>query len=470
MGRKMLHAFMLCVQYRGDEHTIHLMEEHLKTAYDATVQHWVHAEETRWSLVTNYFTGSSILLLTWAAVFTSEHVSHRKLISGVFALIGLVISIVWAVLAYRSNAFVIAYREEAAKLETKLAKSEAEAFPFHVARTVGKKTHGVNTRATVVVVPLLFAAIYLILIVLSLSYAGSATQPQVISKPEPATNSVSQQQTTKAEDTNQGVADQDASKPITIRELPPVSVTKDWMDEGYWIFNFLLVVVGFLQVWVVFRTLGAIRQQAETLKGQKDSIDKQAGIMERQSEILKESVAAAKDNAEAAKNSVEMLISKERARLRVDLKKLDLTPKTFSVYTVDFVVSNAGPTAAFIVESGSTAYFLPLENIADPNVGDKIISTLPSLPKVVAPNMQPLEEYAIFLFGTKVTEDILSEIKKDRLFIGIRGFIRYNDVFDRERVTKFRYVWKYSSWTPAAEGDRWGNWEKCGAEEENSET
>jgi hypothetical protein len=32
----------------------------LTTAYGAAVQHWVHAEETRWTLLYNYFMGSSI--------------------------------------------------------------------------------------------------------------------------------------------------------------------------------------------------------------------------------------------------------------------------------------------------------------------------------------------------------------------------------------------------------------------------
>jgi hypothetical protein len=47
--------------------------ENLRTVYTATTDHWIHAEETRWSLLYNYCMASSILLIAWAEVFTSNH-------------------------------------------------------------------------------------------------------------------------------------------------------------------------------------------------------------------------------------------------------------------------------------------------------------------------------------------------------------------------------------------------------------
>ena len=61
---------------------------------------------------------------------------------------------------------------------------------------------------------------------------------------------------------------------------------------------------------------------------------------------------------------------------------------------------------------------------------------------------------------------MISEINLNRLVVGVRGFIKYRDVFDRDRETRFRWVWKFNQHFGGATGD----WEKCGAEEDNQET
>ncbi len=52
---------------------------------------------------------------------------------------------------------------------------------------------------------------------------------------------------------------------IVIRELPPVTINtlKDWADWGYWGFSLGLLIVGGFQVWLVWKTLGAIKRQAD---------------------------------------------------------------------------------------------------------------------------------------------------------------------------------------------------------------
>lgn len=52
---------------------------------------------------------------------------------------------------------------------------------------------------------------------------------------------------------------------VGIRELPQVSVQKDWMDKTTWIFSAILVVVGIGGVWAALKTLSAIERQAETM-------------------------------------------------------------------------------------------------------------------------------------------------------------------------------------------------------------
>src|SRR5258708_1212904 len=48
---------------------------------------------------------------------------------------------------------------------------------------------------------------------------------------------------------------EDPEHTVGISKLPPVSVTKDWADWGVWVFSGLLVLVGFLQVWLLYGTL-----------------------------------------------------------------------------------------------------------------------------------------------------------------------------------------------------------------------
>jgi hypothetical protein len=39
------------------------------SVYSAISQHWVHSEQTRWTLLSNFLTANSILLLAWATIF-----------------------------------------------------------------------------------------------------------------------------------------------------------------------------------------------------------------------------------------------------------------------------------------------------------------------------------------------------------------------------------------------------------------
>jgi hypothetical protein len=215
--------------------------------------------------------------------------------------------------------------------------------------------------------------------------------------------------------------------------------------------NWALVVVGVGGIIVAVRTLKAIATQAR--------------IMSHQSVILRHQTRATEKAAKAADKNIEIFISKERARLRVDLKWLILPEPPDRPYTVDFAVSVYGATDAYIVESGCVAYVLPWEHIGEPEVADAAMFPIPSLPKVISPNA-PSEQYAFFT-GENMQE-LLPDIKRHRLFVGVRGFIKYKDVFDRDRETRFRDVRKFSPYGEAQSGN--GTWEPCGAEDDNKET
>jgi hypothetical protein len=216
---------------------------------------------------------------------------------------------------------------------------------------------------------------------------------------------------------------------------------------------------------VMFRQWKAMREQADSMGAQLKAMEESSKQVNKQIEILERSVAATEKSADAAKENIELYISKERARLRVEIKPLVLSPKPEPGYRVDFAVSIDGPTAAFITESLCVACVAPEEIIDNSELGDMIMFPIRLLPDVIAANSQPLDCYAFFGLTNPDEELYILEIGASRLFVVIRGFIKYKDVFDREHATYFRYVWKSSKFVKD-----YGDWVKCGSPEENRET
>lgn len=146
-------------------------EQRLRVAYEAATKHWIHAEETRWTLLYNYFMGSSILLIAWATIFTSHSTGRTPLLAAL-ASCGCVVSVLWIFLANRASGFVQMYSRLGEDLETSLAKkTNAEPnfpSPFIKATKYRDELSGISRLFTssraVVVVPALFAILYLILI------------------------------------------------------------------------------------------------------------------------------------------------------------------------------------------------------------------------------------------------------------------------------------------------------------------
>jgi hypothetical protein len=201
--------------------------------------------------------------------------------------------------------------------------------------------------------------------------------------------------------------------------------------------------------------------------------------MEGQKTILDKSVAAAEDNASAAKSgaeaankNVEMFVSKERARVRVELSPFSVDDKVTTTRLVKFVITMHGTTSAFITNSGATAYYLPEEAIHEPDVGSAVMFPIYHLPKTISPGTPPIESYAFVFIGDETL--VIPELESERLIIGIRGFIEYNDVFDKSRETRFRYAWSLSEGAVAGLGLikklSEGEWIKSGPPGDNKET
>jgi hypothetical protein len=306
--------------------------------------------------------------------------------------------------------------------------------------------------------------------------------------PTPPLINQGQSKTTNGNANQQG--SDNAEHSIAVSKLPPVTVLptkRDWVDWGIWAFSGLLVIVGFLQ-WRVIKIQASLLRKhavhleslaiaaknnavatqtvAEATQKTTDGIREQVDLMEKQTKAIVDTAEAAKFSAAAADKNLEMIISKERARIRVKPKELNLSPKPLPIYGVDFTVSISGASAAFIIDAQCCAYSSPKEQIG---VGYDAFTLQFEILDVISPNIAPINCSTIFLFGIPDAADEIPEIKADRLFVELRGFIKYKDVFDRERETRFRYVWKFSPYAPM-DGERFGYWEECGEEADNAKT
>jgi hypothetical protein len=300
---------------------------------------------------------------------------------------------------------------------------------------------------------------------------NSSTPLSSPSQPAPDTN------TTKPDENSGATTKPDVSlAPVEISKWPPVSATKGWTDYTYWFFGLLLVVVGFLQVRLLSQTLGAITEQADTMetqaqtmKDQAQTLKDQARIMDQQSKATEEAAKAATLNAKAAIENIEMFISKERARVRVEPKDLSLAMQHGAAYLLEVIVSVYGPTTVFITGSGFSVDIVPSESVGIPKAHGFWLPMM-TLPKVISPSTQPITGGTLHPVLIPGKVDQTSEIKESKQFVEIQGFIAYKDVFDRDRVTTFRYYWKYIRWLEGRSNYGVGLWNKCGTDEDNKET
>jgi hypothetical protein len=126
---------------------------------------------------------------------------------------------------------------------------------------------------------------------------------------------------------------EDSQQAVRIRELPPVSILKDWADWGIWVFTGLLVGVGFLQ-WRVIRTqanlMGVHAEHLQTL-----------------AVAASDNAKAASDGAEAAKTNAEAYMVSQRAELIALLRTEISLFLTDSGPIVPIDIRNNGPTPAY---------------------------------------------------------------------------------------------------------------------------
>ena len=252
------------------------------------------------------------------------------------------------------------------------------------------------------------------------------------------------------------------TEPITVDVVRPQTT---WTDRGVWFFNLCLAVTSALQVWLLCRTLAFIRRQTHEMKRQRITMREQLKAMQGQLVQAGKQAEAASDAAKAARDNIELVIGKERARVRVELQKFDLADAgKFIFHQVDCLVFSYGTNSAFVSDS---RVWVGVSPDAEEGPPDSIPARQPiSVPRVLHPTEDGVKKRAIIL--TQFTPSDVDAIRKGALFVHFRGVIEFSDWSERKYVTRFRYVWKPSF---SAFFDSWGGyWSRTGKPEDNSET
>ena len=220
-------------------------------------------------------------------------------------------------------------------------------------------------------------------------------------------------------------ASQDSHAPSPYEELE--------VQRGLTRFTGLLAVVGVLQLFVLLGQTILFRRQTKIMGQHKTSLEQLATA------AIDNAVAASK-NADAGRQAVDIVISKERARLSISADNLSLANP--GLQWVNYKIQISGLTNASVLSSQANVW-----------ITDSLESSLPSqshpmhaLPVRIKPFTE-IERKAFVWPDLTLSQPEISEIISGNKFVHFVGFIKYRDdfydVFKNERVTEFAWVWRF---------------------------
>lgn len=228
-----------------------------------------------------------------------------------------------------------------------------------------------------------------------------------------------------------------------------------------------LAAVAVLQFFALLWQTFSLRKLAKASSSHAQEIEYQSRVLDGQLKVMSEQLAAAKETASAsslsaaaAKESIDRIISKERARLRVELQPFYLNFNAPS--PANYTIQHEGSTDAFVMDSHVSVYVSPSR---DPD--RKAVNGRPMpIPRVIgAQNPVFTAQDVLHPF----TREEIDEIRQLKSFVHFTGFIRYKDVFECEHETRFNRVWSIARMNHL-NGEPFTYWELCGTAEENAET
>ena len=219
----------------------------------------------------------------------------------------------------------------------------------------------------------------------------------------------------------------------------------------------------FALIWQTFslrKLAKASGSHTQEMEYQSRVLDGQLKVMAEQLAAVKETASASSMSAEAAKESIERIISKERARLRIELQPFYLNFNAPS--PASYTVEHEGSTDAYVMDSHVSVYVSPSR---DPDRSSVNGRPMP-IPRIIG-SQNPVVAAQDVLHP--FTSQEIDDIRQLKSFVHITGFIRYKDVFEGEHETRFNRVWSIARMNHL-NGEPFTYWELCGTAEENVET
>lgn len=168
--------------------------------------------------------------------------------------------------------------------------------------------------------------------------------------------------------------------------------------------------------------------------------------------------------AKAARDNIGLIVSKERAKLRIEVDDFTEQPaengKIPETY-VSYNVCNRGASKAFIVSAKIGAI---VDKFAEPNKKlDAAIPAAHKLPKEIEGGSRI--SLRAMILPKELSSDDFKAVANGTFFVRFFGSIKYTDTFDAERETRF-----YLRWHPIVKLMNYGIWEKIGPKRYNKAT
>lgn len=222
--------------------------------------------------------------------------------------------------------------------------------------------------------------------------------------------------------------------------------------------NIGLFVAGLLGIGIAIGTLSEMKTQRNIMQGQ-------LAEMKAGGELTKAS-------ADAARDSVEIVISKERARLSVEpeLLKLPNEKSDTAFFSVCYRIKHQGATDAKII--GGETFALLTDSEAAPSLDDAMSWGI-SAPQWFTKEDSAENHYqAVWKVGKIANVDMedARDLRGGKQFIHFWGFIKYEDIFGRSRMCTFRWMWKRSEFQfGRSSAEDLGYWRKYGSDQDNND-
>jgi hypothetical protein len=174
------------------------------------------------------------------------------------------------------------------------------------------------------------------------------------------------------------------------------------------------------------------------------AMHEQVTQMSEQTALLREYVGhtettaiAAKASADAARDSIELVVNKERARIRIG-KPEPLVLTIRIPMSVEFRLFFYGSTPAFNV---SSEVITVLSESRDSSQKEFFGHSIHELPKVASASDFTATFNDLLFKPLPLDELTIERIRKGEACVHFSGWIKYLDFFDKPRETAFHYRW-----------------------------